>query len=277
MGAGKGLMELYGIIGHPVAHSLSPAMHNAAFRAIGKVAFYCPFDVEDVEGAMRGVRALGIKGLSVTVPHKERVMAHLDEIDEMAQEIGACNTVVNRDGLLFGTNTDWIGAVRAIGEVSGIAGKKVLVVGAGGSSKAIVKGLIREGARVHIANRTRERAEALGRRFGCTASGLELPPGMEFDILINATTVGMGEDTSMPVTKEIVEAAEVVMDIVYDPLETTLLKTAKGLGKTTINGLRMLLFQAVSQFELWTGEKAPIDVMERALKNALEERGAWKR
>lgn len=270
MGARKGLIELYGIIGHPVAHSLSPAMHNAAFKAISIEAFYCPFDVLDLEGAMRGTRALGIKGLSVTVPYKEAVIPYLDEIDPMAREIGACNTIVNRSGLLLGTNTDWIGAVRAIGEVSPIKGKKVLVVGAGGSSKAIVKGLIQEGARVHIANRTRERAETLGKHFGCTASGLDLPSGMEIDILINATTVGMGQDHAMPVGPEVVEAADVVMDIVYAPLETPLLKLAKERGKTTINGLRMLLFQAVAQFELWTGKKAPVQVMEEALNRAME-------
>ena len=264
-------LELYGIIGHPVAHSLSPAMHNAAFKAVSRRACYVPFDVQDVEGAMRGVRALGIKGLSVTVPHKEAVMAYLDEIDPLAREIGACNTIINRAGRLLGTNTDWIGAVKAIDEVCPLKGKRVLVIGAGGSAKAIVKGLVREGARVHIANRTREKAEMLGMRFECSASGLDIPPGMEFDCLINATTVGMGADDSMPVAREVVEASDVVMDIVYSPLNTPLIETARALGKKVINGLRMLLFQAVAQFELWTGQKAPIHTMEQALKDAFYE------
>ncbi len=268
MGKRQGI-GLYGIIGHPVGHSLSPHMHNAAFRALGIPAFYAPFDVTDLEGAMRGVRALGIKGLSVTVPHKEAIVKYLDLVDKVARKIGAVNTVINRDGTLSGTNTDWIGAVKALKEHLSLKGKKALVIGAGGSAKAIVMGLVEEGARVHIANRTQEKAEQLGDQFGCSCSGLDLPGGLEFDILINATTVGMGVEDAMPVEEDVIRGADLVMDIVYSPLETRLLRVARGLGKVTVNGLKMLLYQAVAQFELWTGVDAPIEVMENALKEAV--------
>ncbi|OCC16212.1 Shikimate 5-dehydrogenase I alpha [Dissulfuribacter thermophilus] len=267
MGEGKGT-KLYGIIGHPVAHSLSPNMHNAAFKALGINAVYLAFDVVDLRGAIQGVRALGVKGLSVTVPHKEAVIEFIDVVDQHVRSIGALNTIVNNDGLLYGTNTDWLGAVRAIEEICPIAGKRALVVGAGGSAKAIVYGLTLKGATVHVANRTESRAKELADRFGATFSGLSLSEELSFDILINATTCGMGGDTTMPVSIEVVKKAEVVMDIVYAPLETPLLKTAKALKKTTIDGLKMLLYQAVGQFELWTGKKAPVEVMKNAIYGA---------
>ena len=269
MGKRKGL-ELYGIIGHPVAHSLSPVMHNAAFRALGIDAVYVPFDVVDVEGAMRGVRALGIKGLSVTVPHKEAVMDYLDHVDALSRRIGAVNTVINRDGRLEGTNTDWMGAVRAIEEVCPLAGKNALVVGAGGAARAIVMGLLERGAKVHIANRTEKRARRLATSFGCSYSGLKIPDDISFDILINATTIGMNDDKRLPVDTDVIEKTDVVMDIVYSPLKTALLKVASSMGKTTINGLKMLLYQAISQFELWTGRGAPEKIMEGALYEGLK-------
>ena len=245
-------------------------MHNAAFRAMDIPAFYTVFDVTDLDGAMRGVKALGIKGLSVTVPHKVAVIEHLDLIDQWARRIGAVNTIINRDGTLLGTNTDWIGATKALSEHLSLRGKKVLVIGAGGSARAIVVGLVEEDAIVHIANRTKEKAKRLGEQFGCSWSCLDLPDDIEFDILVNATSVGMGDHETTPVGEEVVRRADIVMDIVYSPLETRLLKMAKELGKVTVNGLKMLLHQAVAQFELWTGEEAPIEVMEKALKEAVE-------
>jgi len=263
---------LYGIIGHPVGHSLSPAMHNAAFRTLNLDAVYLAFDVVDLKGAMAGVRALGIQGLSVTVPHKEAVMAHLDELDPVARRIGAVNTVVRKGGQLKGLNTDWLGAVKALQEeVAKLTGKQVLLIGAGGAARAILAGLREMGARVHVANRTEERAKRLSEPFGATWSGLEIPEDLSFDILINTTTLGMaGENQDkMPVSEAVIKKADIVMDIVYSPLETKLLKTAKTLSKTTVNGLRMLLHQAVAQFEIWTGERAPIETMESALSGRL--------
>jgi len=263
---------LYGIIGHPVSHSLSPAMHNAAFRTLNLDAVYLAFDVVDLKGAMAGVRALGIQGLSVTVPHKEAVMAYLDELDPVARRIGAVNTVVRKGGQLKGLNTDWLGAVKALQEeVAKLTGKQVLLIGAGGAARAILAGLREMGARVHVANRTEEKAKRLSEPFGATWSGLEIPEDLSFDILINTTTLGMaGENQDkMPVSEAVIKKADIVMDIVYSPLETKLLKTAKTLSKTTVNGLRMLLHQAVAQFEIWTGERAPIETMESALSGRL--------
>ena len=257
---------LYGIFGHPVAHSLSPAMHNAAFDALGLNAAYLAFDVTDLAGAVQGVRALGIKGLSVTIPHKVAIMDYLDEVEGVASRIGAVNTVVNHAGRLKGMNTDWLGAVNAIEEKTSLAGKRVVVLGAGGSARAVAAGVVHRRALLHIANRTAEKARAVAELFGCTWSGLEETDELYGDILINTTSVGMEPDTGkMPVASEVLGRFSVVMDIVYAPLETRLLREAAAAGLVTINGLRMLLLQAVAQFEIWTGRDAPLDVMEKVL------------
>ncbi len=258
--------SLYGILGHPVAHSLSPAMHNAAFEALGLNAVYLAFDVTDLPGAINGVRALNIRGLSVTIPHKVAVMDLLDDIDAVAHRIGAVNTIVNRDGTLVGANTDWLGAVKALEEKTALGNKRVLVIGAGGSARAVCAGLVERGASVHIANRTKEKARGLADALGCTWSGLENIRDIEADILVNTTSVGMEPQVdSMPVPAEILKRVTLVMDIVYAPLETLLLKKAAESGCETVNGLRMLLLQAVAQFEMWTCMDAPLDVMEQVL------------
>lgn len=266
--------KLYGIIGNPVRHSLSPKMHNAAFCHNGLNAVYLAFEVTDLETAISGVRSLGISGLSITVPHKERVIALIDRVDDTARRIGAVNTILNRNGKLEGYNTDWSGAVRALSAETGIKGARAIVLGAGGSARAVVAGLVEKGANVHVANRTASKAKLLADTFGTTWSGLdELDLTMEKEpasILINTTTLGMEPYVdAMAVTPALLELAgenkSVVMDIAYSPLETKLLKKAHATGCTTINGLEMLLYQAVEQFELWTGEKAPVEVMRRAL------------
>ncbi len=269
--------ELYGIIGHPVRHSLSPAMHNAAFRSAGLNAVYLAFDVEDLAGALAGARALGVKGMSVTIPHKEAVMAYLDEVDETARRIGAVNTVVNRDNRLFGLNTDAVGAVRALEEALPVTEKRIVVLGAGGSARAVVAGLVSAGASVHVANRTVEKARALASSWGASWSGLdaEALKGVSGDVLVNTTSVGMEpKPDAIPVPPEFVGRFQVVMDIVYAPLKTMLLAVAEEHGAATVNGLRMLLHQAVAQFESWTGKEAPQKVMEEALTEAVGRRKA---
>lgn len=262
---------LFGIIGHPVAHSMSPAMHNAAFRALGLNAVYLAFDVTDLDAALSGVRGLGIKGVSITIPHKEAVLRFLDEIDPVAQRIGAVNTIVNRSGRLSGINTDCTGALSAIEEVTSLRGRKVLVLGAGGAARAVCAGLADRGAAVHVANRTPERARALAEAFNLTWSGLERLGDIEADILINTTSIGMGPDyNETPMEKGFLGSFEVVMDIVYSPLKTRLLKEAGDAGCKTINGLNMLLYQAEAQFEFWTGQKAPRDAMKGALNAVLD-------
>ncbi len=258
--------ELYGIIGHPVRHSMSPAMHNAAFRYCGMNAVYLAFDVVDLKGAMGGVRALGVKGLSVTIPHKQAVIPLLDETDRVARRIGAVNTVVNQEGTLLGYNTDWVGAVKALEEVTPLEGKKVVVLGAGGAARAVCMGLEEAGAKVHIANRTVRRAADLAALSGASWSGLDGLGEVHGDVLVNTTSVGMSpNEDEIPVDPRFLDRYPVVMDLVYSPLETRLLRMARANGAVVINGLRMLLLQALAQFELWTGRAAPVEVMERAL------------
>ena len=280
--------QLFGIFGHPVRHSLSPILHNAAFRARGLNAVYLAFDVTDLPRAVQGVRALGISGLSITIPHKEAVMPLLDQVDFQALQIGAVNTIVNQEGMLLGYNTDCIGAQRALEEAftndqahlakangagpsSVLSGKSAVILGAGGSAKAVAFGLKSAGMFVHVANRTVEKAKALGEALGATFSSLNEVCDITADVLVNTTPVGMAPDIyKMPIASECLKNFSVVMDIVYAPLVTALLREAEAAGCRTVNGLRMLLHQAVCQFELWTGLQAPLNVMERALLDQIK-------
>ena len=261
---------LYAVIGNPVRHSLSPIMHNRAFSHIGYNAVYLALPVENVAGAVSGIRAFGIRGVSVTIPHKVAIMDYLDEIDENAARIGAINTVVNREGVLHGCNTDAWGAVKALTEQSQVAGKTVGIIGAGGAARAIGFGVISEGARVIILNRTREKGEKLAQVLGGEFQPLTPALRLNCDILINTTPVGMIPDSGMsPIPPKALTKEMVVMDIVYNPLKTKLLQDAEAAGCPTIEGTAMFVYQGVSQFELWTGKKAPVDVMRDAVLRAL--------
>jgi shikimate dehydrogenase len=261
-----GRTEVYGIIGRPVAHSLSPAMHNAAFAALGLNKAYLPFEVEDVAGAMTGLRALGIRGASVTIPHKQAVLPHLDEIDPVAAKIGAVNTLVWNEGRLRGLNTDWLGANRALAEKLELEGSRVLILGAGGSARAIGFGLLEAGAKITLASRTPERGQPLARALGCPWLPLAEAGSHRADALVNATSVGMAPlAEAMPIGRETLASFTVVMDIVYAPLATRLLQEARAAGCRTVDGLAMLLYQGAAQFELWTGRPAPLEVMREAL------------
>lgn len=247
-------MKLYGILGFPAKHSLSPVMHNAAFKALGIDARYDVFEIPKNELAsfIKRVKEEPIYGLSVTAPYKGDVMKHLDKIDEDARKIGAVNTVVNRDGVLIGYNTDFIGATEALKETVGpLKNKKIVIVGAGGASKAIVYGLQKEGAKVSVFNRTKNRDGVDG----------DLKDMLKTDgnILIQATSV------LFSVSPEFIKKFDVVMDIVYKPLITPLLKTAQDLGKKIITGDKMLLYQGIAAFKLWTEKEAPIEVMWKAI------------
>jgi len=262
------MYKVYGIIGYPVSHSLSPVMHNLAFRELGVKAVYGAFPVkpEDLSQAIRGVKALGISGLSVTIPHKVEVMKYLDEIDEKAKEIGSVNTIINREGSLFGTNTDWIGVLKAFEEVGvSLSGKRVVILGAGGASLAIIYAMIQACAKeIVVYNRTFEKAKEVAERFSVLAYPWEALYDAYGDILINATSVGLKSFDS-PVDKEVVSRFSVVMDSVYLPLETKLLAMAKEENKITIDGLKMLLYQGVEQFKLWTGLMPPVEKMREAI------------
>ena len=261
-----GTTELYGIMGDPVSHSLSPAMHNAAFEACGLNKVYVPFEVKDVPHAMDGLRALGVGGVSVTIPHKQAVMAHLDAIDPVAEKIGAVNTLLIEGGHIQGYNTDWLGANQALETIVDIAGSRVLVVGAGGSARAIGFGLIEKGATVIIANRTLAKGKALAKDLKCECYPLSDLRHLEVDALVNTTSVGMTPKIdATPVPREVLAHIPAVMDIVYAPAETRLLREAKQAGCKTVKGAYMLLYQGVAQFELWTKRKAPVGVMRKIL------------
>lgn len=265
-----GKTELYGIIGNPVAHSLSPAMHNAAFSALGLNKAYLPFLVRDVAGAMTGLTALGIRGASVTIPHKQAVIEHLDSIDPVAAKIGAVNTLIITDGAIHGANTDWLGANRALAEAIPLAGASILLLGAGGSARAIGFGLLEAGASLTIASRTPEKGQSLAQLLGCPWLHLAEAATLRADALINATSLGMApQQDLLPIAKEALANFGVVMDIVYAPLKTRLLHEAGQAGCRTIDGLAMLLYQGAAQFELWTGLQAPVDVMRQSLLTSL--------
>lgn len=271
----NGATELYGIIGYPVEYSLSPLMHNRAFAAIGENRVYVPFQTEDLSAAIAGLRGLNIKGASVTHPHKEQVMELLDEIDPVAEKIGSVNTVAVREkegqSWLYGTNTDWVGTNQALMDQITLKGKRAVILGAGGAAKAIGFGLQEEGVAVTIQSRTESRGRMLAKQLDCPWISLYAEPDGEADILINATSVGMKPNSEVsPIQAAHIAGYQVVMDIVYAPLKTTLLKDAEAAGCICISGLEMLLYQGVAQFELWTARNAPVDVMRDALYSAID-------
>ncbi len=260
--------EIYGVIGNPVAHSLSPAIHNAAFQEAGIDAVYLPFKVADVGAFVRGFRALDVRGYSVTIPHKSRIVQELDEIGPLSRRIGAVNTVINRDGKLLGRNTDYMGALRPLERLLGgngahsLEGKRVVLCGAGGAARAVAFGLAERNAKVVIVNRTHEKGVKLAEEVGCGAQPRESLCDLAYDVLINTTSVGMHPNVDeTPVPKEALRRGAVVMDAVYNPPETRLLREAREAGCRTISGVEWFIDQAAAQFELWTGMKAPHELM----------------
>jgi len=270
-------MKLFGVLGDPISHSLSPVMHNSAFKALGMECEYHAFRVnpEYLKKALQGAHALGFGGLNLTIPLKEKALG-IVKPTEMAKQIGAVNTVDFREGMI-GHNTDGIGAKMALsGAGIKITGKNVLLLGAGGAARAIAFQLAKDGASVTIANRTPERAEALAKdviKVGkVQASGYEDLKAIirESDILINSTSVGMYPKISETmVTSDMMHKDLTVFDIVYNPQNTLLLKEAKRAGATTIDGVMMLVFQGAESFKIWTGRTPPVDVMEKAVREKL--------
>ncbi|WP_437800278.1 shikimate dehydrogenase [Sorangium sp. So ce693] len=246
-------------------------MHLAGYRALGLDFTYIPFAVTDVEGATRGMRALGIRGLGVSMPYKQAVIPLLDELDPVAERIGAVNTIVNDDGRLRGHNTDWIGAVRALEEVTQLRGARVLLLGAGGAARAVAFGLAERGARVTVANRDLEKARQLAAAVGGAAAPLDAAAlARDHSVLVNATSLGMAEvDPRSPVPEEALREGLLVMDIVYKPMITELVAAARRRGATAVHGGRMLLHQAAEQFRLYTGREPPLDAMDEALRAQL--------
>ncbi|RLB19717.1 MAG: shikimate dehydrogenase [Deltaproteobacteria bacterium] len=261
--------DLYGVVGIPLRHSLSPVMHTAAFEAYGLNAVYRAFESTNLANTVKGARAMGIRGLSVTIPYKSDIIPLLDRVDPIAEKIGAVNTVVNRDGSLVGYNTDAAGAIDALREVVDPRKKNTVILGSGGAAKAIAYGLKEQGGKVTIAARSKKAGEDLALRLNSAYITIGEIRGMRMDILINATPVGMyPQEEQLPVDLSAIRV-ETVMDIVYNPLETPLLKKAAALGCRTISGVRMLIFQGAEQFRLWTGLEAPVEAMETAVMKVL--------
>jgi shikimate dehydrogenase len=275
----SGRTQVVGIIGDPVAHSLSPAMHNAAFRALNLGFVYVPFHVRPAQlrAAVAGVRALGIAGINVTVPHKERVMRFLDSVSETGQRAGAVNTIVHRDGRLHGENTDVTGFLRALDEVKfRVRGAHVLMIGAGGSARAVLAAL-EEGhaATVTIANRTVRRAQQLVRY--CAAAEMQVAAtGLtsledaallsSVDLVVNASSVGLRGERFFPLGYAATPRNCLFFDLLYGR-PTDFLKAAGRARRRTVDGTGMLLHQGAAAFTLWTGRRAPLAVMRRALRS----------
>lgn len=268
--------ELYGIIGNPVQHSLSPILHNGAFKRLGWNAVYLVFEVKNLEEALRGIRGLGVRGVSVTIPFKTKVVPFLDKIERLAKKIGAVNTIVNRGGKLIGYNTDCDGALEALEEKMNLRGKRVVLLGAGGAARAIGFGLKGRDCLLVVVNRSKKRGEALSKKLGCDylpiSSLIRMKAGeLEADVVINATSLGMyPRDRETPIPKKLLKEGMMVMDIVYEPLQTKLLREAKEKGCLTINGLEMLVRQGVAQFMIWTGRRPEIGQIKKDLRRVLE-------
>lgn len=264
---------LVGIFGHPIEHTFSPAMHNAAFDRLGLDWCYLPFHVlpERLGGAVEAVRALGLRGVNVTVPHKEAVIRYLDRVDEEAARIGAVNTVVNEDGVLTGYNTDGKGFVMSLKEAGmAVCKKKVIVLGAGGAARAVCFSLLSAGVSdILVVNRTVERAGQLAgdinsvRKAASAAGSISSTAG--YDMLVNTTSLGLHDEDPMPVEESLLISELFVCDLIYNPARTRLMAVAEKRGCNTINGLGMLLWQGVLAFELWTGMMPPVSVMRDVL------------
>jgi 3-dehydroquinate dehydratase/shikimate dehydrogenase len=269
--------DVYGVIGDPIAHSMSPVMLNAAFVAKGLNAVYVSFKVSgDPAAFVRAMQELPVKGFSVTIPHKQGVMAACDEIEPAAREIGAVNTVSAGESGLLGSNSDEAGALdplRALLQDQGrdLAGLPACVLGAGGAARAVVAGLTRAGAKVTVANRTVARAEELAAAFGARAGGLDIVERDRFAVLVNTTPVGMHPKVdASPVGEGALHKDMVVFDTVYNPLTTKLLEMARARGCRTLDGLAMFVGQGAAQFTRWTGLEAPLKAMREACLQRLQ-------
>jgi len=263
--------RVYGVIGDPIGHSLSPAMQNAGFQARGMNAVYVPFLVRDLQDFLAAIGPLGIRGFSVTLPHKEKILRHLDGCDPLAAKIGAVNTVVVRGGgKLYGYNTDYVGVLQSLERRIPLRGSRVLIVGAGGVARAVAFALAQAGAAVCVCARRPKRAESLAPAVGGEAISRARVRKEFFDAIVNATPVGMHPATGASPLKADELNCRLVFDTIYRPRQTKLLKLAARRGIETVSGMEMFVAQGTTQWEIWTGERAPAAVMQRAVLRALE-------
>jgi 3-dehydroquinate dehydratase/shikimate dehydrogenase len=266
--------RVFGVAGNPIAHSLSPLMQNTAFRREGVNAVLLPLKVRMLDDLLALVRELPLAGVAVTMPLKREVLPHLANMDPLTARIGACNTLrTGADGKLYGFNTDVAGVVRPLEKRLKLKGARIAVLGAGGAARAAVFGLVEQGAEVFIVNRTHETAVALAKQAKAKALKHELFARGHFDVLINTTPCGMaGEKQALPIAENELNAG-LVFDLVYNPLETPLLKLAKERGIPVVSGVEMFVQQGARQFEIWTGKPAPEAEMLRVVELALKRRG----
>lgn len=281
----SGRTMVFGIFGYPVEHSFSPGMHNAAFAKLGMDACYVPYAVAptSLKDAVRAIVPLGLRGLNITVPHKEKVIPFLDDVTEDARLIGAVNTIEVRDGRLVGHNTDGRGFLRSLREETSFRpkGKRVLIVGAGGAARAIAFNLALNGAaEVMLSDVDAKKADLLARDVRrTTKTSTEAVPSAGLrdharnaHCIINATPLGLHRRDPLPFSRDLVREGHLVCDLVYNPPVTPLLRAAASCGAGTLSGIGMLLFQGVIAFEVWTGKKAPLEVMRRALVKQMQGR-----
>ena len=276
-----GKTAVYGIIRYPVKHSLSPLMQTAAFKALGIDAVYVPFEVdpENLGEAVNGLRALNVKGFNVTVPHKEGVIEYLDFLDEDAEFLGAVNTVKNEDGQLTGYNTDADGFLQSlIEEGIELEGKRITMFGAGGAARAVGYAVLKGGAKfLNVVNRSFSKGKVVGELLGKRGNVLVFPLKettvatllKDTDIVINTTSVGMKPGDPPLFDYSLIPEGITVVDIIYNPAETPLLKAAKEKGCKIVNGLGMLIYQGAIAFKIWTGKEAPVEVMRRIVEEEL--------
>ncbi|MHC1725431.1 MAG: shikimate dehydrogenase [Syntrophobacteraceae bacterium] len=266
--------KLFAVIGNPVRHSLSPAMMNAAFRAMDIDAIFAAFYVDELDTDLTLLHKMGFSGLSVTIPYKEMACRLAEEIDETADEIGAVNTLRRTNLGWEGRNTDWVGSLRALARSTEISGKSALVIGAGGAARAVAYGLIRAGAAVTVSNRCVERGKVLSKTLKSDFIPLNSLEECQrdFDIIVQCTSVGLeGGPSGQLVSDSFLKPEMTVMDIVYRPRWTAFSKAAKNAGGTIVSGLEMLLYQGAAQLEWWLGQSVPEVPVIEAMRKALEE------
>lgn len=269
--------RVYGVVGDPVAHSLSPIMLNTAFRRENVNGVYLALHVKSMDDLMKCVRDIPIHGFSVTMPYKEEIVKHLDKSDPLTAKIGACNTVVcGQEGKLFGFNTDVSGVVRPLEMRMRLAGARILVLGAGGAARAAVFALKERGAEVYILNRTPGPAQTLAKQARAKVVNRTMLKKMEFDVMINATPIGMEGNRDPLLISEQEFRTRYFFEMVYTPTETKMVKLARAKGIHVILGVEMFVQQGARQFEIWSGKPAPAVEMQRVVEYALAQRAAAK-
>jgi 3-dehydroquinate dehydratase/shikimate dehydrogenase len=266
--------RIFGVAGNPIAHSLSPLMQNTAFRRGNVNGMLLPLKVRALADLLTVVRELPLSGVAVTMPLKQEVLPHLANMDPLTARIKACNTLrTGADGKLYGFNTDVAGVVRPLEKRIRLKGARIAVLGAGGAARAAVFGLVDQGAEVFVVNRTHEKAVALAREAKAKSLKHEIFAKQHFDVLLNSTPCGMADNKeSLPIAENELNAG-LVFDMVYNPMETPLLKLAKSRGIPVVTGLEMFVQQGARQFEIWTGKPAPEAEMQRVVELELRRRG----